>query len=56
MYTNQQIPLNLMFYIIITYVAKYMENLHVSKLLNKVSILGNVFFLIFECKLWKHYN
>lgn len=43
MYTNQHIPLNLMFYIIITYVANYMENLHVSKLLNKVSILWNNF-------------
>lgn len=43
MYTNQQIPLNLMFYIIITYVANYMENLHVNKLLNKVSILWNNF-------------
>lgn len=55
MYTNQQIPLNLMFYIIITYVAKYMENLHVSKLLNS-QYFGEYFFLIFECKLWKHYN
>lgn len=46
MYTNQQISRNSMFYIIITYVINYMENLHGVTFLNKVSILGNNYILL----------